>query len=44
GLQDFFIKPLMLMFIVSSFIGALISYILLIILKRRGLLDRFNKN
>ena len=36
--------PLMLMFIVSSFIGALISYILLIILKRRGLLDRFNKN
>ena len=32
GLQHFFIKPLMLVFLVSSFLGA-ISYILLIVLK-----------
>lgn len=41
GIGNFFIKPLMITFIVSSFIGSLISYIILIILKRRGLLDRF---
>lgn len=41
GMQNFFVKPLMLAFIVSSFIGAGISYFLLIILKRRGLLDKF---
>ena len=33
GLQHFFIKPLMLVFVVSSFLGAAISYILLIVLK-----------
>ncbi len=43
-LQNFFIKLLMLMFIVSSVIGALISYILLIIMKRRGLIDKYIKN
>lgn len=42
-LQNFFVKPLMTAFIVSSIIGAAISYVLLIILKRRGLLDRFQK-
>ncbi|MDU6961727.1 MAG: energy coupling factor transporter S component ThiW, partial [Staphylococcus sp.] len=41
GLQHFFIKPLMLVFLVSSFLGAAISYILLIVLKKRGLLDKF---
>lgn len=41
GMQNFFIKPLMAVFIVSSVIGALLSYILLIILKKRGLLDKF---
>lgn len=41
GLQHFFIKPLMLVFLVSSFLGAAISYILLILLKKRGLLDKF---
>lgn len=35
GMQNFFVKPLMLAFIVSSFIGAGISYFLLIILKDR---------
>ena len=33
GMQDFFVKPLMIAFIISSFIGA-ISYFLLIMLKR----------
>lgn len=33
GLQDFFIKPLMITFIVSSAIGSIISYFLLITLK-----------
>lgn len=41
GFHNFVVKPLMLAFIVSSVIGAVISYILLIILKKRGLLDRF---
>lgn len=41
GLHNFFVRPLMLAFIISSFIGAVISYILLFILKKRGLLDRF---
>ncbi|PTI23347.1 energy coupling factor transporter S component ThiW [Staphylococcus warneri] len=43
NLHNFFVKPLMTAFIVSSIIGAAISYVLLIILKRRGLLDRFQK-
>lgn len=43
GMQDFFVKPLMIAFIISSFIGAAISYFLLIMLKR-GLLDRFKNN
>ncbi|WP_317956145.1 energy coupling factor transporter S component ThiW [Staphylococcus haemolyticus] len=43
GMQDFFVKPLMIAFIISSFIGAAISYFLLIMLKKRGLLDRFKK-
>ena len=42
GMQDFFVKPLMIAFIISSFIGAAISYFLLIML--RGLLDRFKNN
>ena len=33
GLQDFFIKPLMITFIVSSAIGSIISYFLLLTLK-----------
>ncbi|ARJ51744.1 energy coupling factor transporter S component ThiW [Staphylococcus lutrae] len=37
-IDHFLIKPLMAVFIVSSFIGATMSYILLIILKCRGLL------
>ena len=43
GMQDLFVKPLMIAFIISSFIGAAISYFLLIMLKKRGLLDRFKK-
>lgn len=43
GMEDFFVKPLMIAFMVSSVIGSLISYIILIILKRRGLLDKFKK-
>ncbi|MBU7202455.1 energy coupling factor transporter S component ThiW, partial [Staphylococcus aureus] len=43
GLQDFFIKPLMITFIVSSAIGSIISYFLLITLKKRGILQRFIK-
>ena len=43
GMQDFFVKPLMIAFIISSFIGAAISYFLLIMLKKR-LLDRFKNN
>ena len=41
--DNFLVRPLMIAFIVSSVIGSLISYILLIVLKRRGLLDKFNK-
>ncbi|EHJ07977.1 energy coupling factor transporter S component ThiW [Staphylococcus simiae] len=41
GFDDFLIKPLMITFIVSSAIGALISYFLLITLKKRGILDKF---
>ena len=33
GFADFAVKPLMLMFLVSSIIGAIISYIILMILK-----------
>lgn len=44
GMQDFFVKPLMIAFIISSFIGAAISYFLLTMLKKRGLLDRFKNN
>ena len=43
GMENFFVKPLMIAFMVSSVIGSLISYIILIVLKRRGLLDKFNK-
>ena len=43
GLQDFFIKPLMITFIVSSAIGSIISYFLLLTLKKRGILQRFIK-
>lgn len=43
GMEDFFVKPLMIAFMVSSVIGSLISYIILIILNRRGLLDKFKK-
>ena len=43
GMEDFFVKPLMIAFMVSSVIGSLISYIILIILKRRGLLHKFKK-
>ena len=43
GMEDFFVKPLMIAFMVSGVIGSLISYIILIILKRRGLLDKFKK-
>ncbi len=40
GLQDFFIKPLMItVYIVSSAIGSIISYFLLITLKKRGILQ-----
>lgn len=35
GMEDFFVKPLMIAFMVSSVIGSLISYIILIILKRQ---------
>ncbi|AVP36951.1 energy coupling factor transporter S component ThiW [Staphylococcus felis] len=41
-LNDFLIKPLMTVFIVSSFIGATVSYLLLILLKKRGIIDRIN--
>lgn len=41
GLEDFVVKPLMITFIVSSAIGALVSYFLLITLKKRGILDDF---
>src|SRR5699024_5164579 len=41
GFSNFAIKPLMLAFIVSSIVGAIISYILLMILKRKGILKRF---
>ncbi|MCU5746775.1 energy coupling factor transporter S component ThiW [Staphylococcus sp. SQ8-PEA] len=43
GLTDVAEKPLMLTFLVSSILGAVISYIVLMILKRKGLLDRFLK-
>lgn len=36
GMEDFFVKPLMIAFMVSSVIGSLISYIILIILKDAG--------
>ncbi|AVQ36329.1 energy coupling factor transporter S component ThiW [Staphylococcus kloosii] len=41
GLDNFVVKPLMLAFIVSSVIGSVISYIILMILKRKGLLKKF---
>ncbi|MGV3243843.1 energy coupling factor transporter S component ThiW [Staphylococcus sp. 11262D007BW] len=40
--DNFLIKPLMAVFIVSSLIGAVISYVLLLILKKRNLLNWFN--
>ncbi|MCS4486325.1 energy coupling factor transporter S component ThiW [Staphylococcus americanisciuri] len=39
-MDDFLIKPLMLAFIVSSMVGAGVSYALLIVLKKRGLLTK----
>ncbi|MBI5974936.1 energy coupling factor transporter S component ThiW [Staphylococcus canis] len=39
-IDDFLIKPMMTIFIVSSFIGATISYVLLLLLKKRGIIDR----
>lgn len=42
-MDGFLIKPLMAAFIVSSMIGAAVSYALLIILKRRGLLSKLQK-
>lgn len=41
GFGDVAIKPLMLAFLVSSVIGAIISYMILMILKRRGILQRY---
>ncbi|WP_251516620.1 MULTISPECIES: energy coupling factor transporter S component ThiW [Staphylococcus] len=41
GFGDVAIKPLMLAFVVSSVIGAIISYMILMILKRRGILQRY---
>lgn len=41
GLGHLAVKPLMLAFIISSLLGATISYVLLMILKRKGILDRF---
>ncbi|MCG7339586.1 energy coupling factor transporter S component ThiW [Staphylococcus sp. ACRSN] len=41
GFSDFAVKPLMLMFLVSSIIGAVISYIILMVLKRKGILKKF---
>ena len=43
GMQDFFVKPLMIAFIISSFIGAAISYFTYNV-EKRGLLDRFKNN
>ncbi|MGJ5712067.1 energy coupling factor transporter S component ThiW [Staphylococcus auricularis] len=43
GLGDFAVKPLMIAFILSSVIGAAISYVILMILKKKGILDRFIK-
>lgn len=42
-MDGFLIKPLMAAFIVSSMIGAAVSYALLIVLKRRGLLTKMEK-
>ncbi|WP_436853739.1 energy coupling factor transporter S component ThiW [Staphylococcus caeli] len=41
GLSNLAIKPLMTAFIVSSVIGAIISYIILMVLKRKGILKRY---
>lgn len=41
GLQDFFIKPLMITFIVSSAIGSIVSYFLLITLKKTWNTQKF---
>ncbi|KIX91642.1 thiamine biosynthesis protein ThiW [Staphylococcus microti] len=42
-IDGFLIKPLMAAFIVSSMIGAAVSYGMLIVLKKRGLLSRLQK-
>nr|WP_272106555.1 energy coupling factor transporter S component ThiW [Staphylococcus sp. NRL 22/194] len=44
GMQNFFVKPLMLAFIASSFIGAIISYFLLIMLKKEVYSINFKNN
>lgn len=44
NVDHFLIKPLMAAFIVSSMIGASISYALLILLKRRGVLKHLDLN
>src|SRR5699024_128638 len=41
GFANFAVKPLMIAFIVSSVIGAMISYIILMVMKRKGILKRF---
>ena len=41
GFSNFAVKPLMTAFIVSSVIGAIISYIILMILKRKGILKKY---
>ncbi|EKU50514.1 energy coupling factor transporter S component ThiW [Staphylococcus massiliensis] len=42
NIQNFMIRPLMMTFMVSSFVGAIISYVLLMVLKKRGLIDKFS--
>src|SRR5699024_1585149 len=41
GFTDFVVKPLMVAFIASSVIGAIISYIILMTMKRKDILKRF---
>lgn len=43
GLDDLAIKPLMATFLLSSFVGASLSYILLLILKKRNQLPDLNE-
>ena len=41
GFDNFAVKPLMIAFIASSVIGAMISYVILMVMKRKGILKRF---